>query len=156
METPLSLIRKNLSGGVSGALYRATCPALERFLKLDGLDEAYLRVVDDQSTPNFFQRAMRSLDISYEVSDEDLERIPREGPVLVVSNHPYGGLDGVILGALLTSIREDSKVMANYLLEVMREIKPWLISVDPFERPESARFNFKAIKDTIRFLREGV
>ena len=144
-----------MAGGLGGLAYKAGGRALEHLLRLDALDDAYLRVVDDPTTPNFFQRAMRSLDISYEISDEDLDKIPRQGPVLVVSNHPYGGLDGVILGALLTSVRDDAKVMANFLLEVMKEIKPWLISVDPFERPESARFNFKAIKDTIRILREG-
>ncbi|MEM9226829.1 MAG: lysophospholipid acyltransferase family protein, partial [Verrucomicrobiota bacterium] len=155
IQTPLSLLRQHMQGGFKGMLYKGYGPLLEHVLKLDGLDQAYLRVVADQSTPNFFQRAMRSMDISYEVSDEDLARIPQTGPLVVVSNHPYGGLDGVILGALLTSVRDDAKIMANYLLEVMKEIKPWLIAVDPFETSDSARFNFRAIKDTIRFLRDG-
>ncbi|QYY35183.1 lysophospholipid acyltransferase family protein [Ruficoccus sp. ZRK36] len=144
-----------MSGGAMGVAYKAAGPAFERLFKLNELDEAYLRVVDDPTTPNFFQRAMRAMDISYEISDRDLERIPREGPLLVVSNHPYGGLDGVVLGALLTSVREDAKLLANYLLEVMKEIKPWLIAVDPFDRPDSARFNFKAMKETIRHLCNG-
>ncbi|MDP0494647.1 MAG: GNAT family N-acyltransferase [Verrucomicrobiota bacterium JB024] len=155
IETPLSLVRRNMSGGAKGAIYKVAGPAMERFLRLNGLEDAYLRVVDDPTTPNFFQRAMRAMEISYEISDEDLERIPREGPLLVVSNHPYGGLDGVVLGALLTSVREDTKLLANYLLEVMKEIKPWLIAVDPFDRPESARYNFKAMKETIRHLCAG-
>ncbi len=149
------MIRQSMSGGAKGALYKVAGPAFEHFFKLHGLDDAYLRVVDDPTTPNFFQRAMRSMEISYEISDQDLERIPREGPLLVVSNHPYGGMDGVVLGALLTSVREDSKLLANYLLEVMKEIRPWLIPVDPFERADSARFNFRAIKETIRYLCDG-
>ncbi len=154
-ETPLGLFRKNMSGGMMGAAYKALGPMLEKTLKLVEVDQAYLRVAQDHSTPNFFQRAMRSMNISYEISEEDLARIPQEGPVIAVSNHPYGGLDGIVLGAMLSSVRDDVKVMANYLLEVMVEIKPWLIAVDPFERPESARFNIRAIKETLRFLRDG-
>lgn len=119
------------------------------------LNDAYAKVVRDDSTPNFFQRAMRALDLSYSVSEEDLARIPLKGPTIVVANHPYGAIDGIVLGALLTRLRSDSKLMANYFLERMEEIKPWLISVDPFESSDSARNNFKAIKSTLRFLKEG-
>lgn len=128
---------------------------LERFLGFNYLNESYERVKADPSPENFYAKAQRSMDISYEVSSEDLERIPREGPVLIVTNHPYGGVDGVAFGAMLGTVRDDFKVMANYLLAHMVEIKPWLIGVDPFETRESARRNLAALKDTIRFLRAG-
>lgn len=119
------------------------------------LNEIYHRVSVDHSTINFFEKSLRSLDVAYEVSEEDLAKIPTEGPVLVVSNHPFGAVDGVVLGALITAIRDDSKLLANYLLARMPEIRPWLIAVDPFGGPEAARSNFAAMKETIRFLRDG-
>lgn len=128
---------------------------LERFLGLTYLNESYDRVKTDSTPENFYAKAQRSMDISYEVSDEDLDRIPREGPTLVVTNHPFGGVDGVAFGAMLGTVRDDFKLMANYLLAHMVEIKPWLIGVDPFETKESARRNLTALKDTIRFLRDG-
>lgn len=155
-QPPARLI--NLKDSLSGwkqRCYGAAGPWLEKTLGINYVNESYQRVLDDNSTHNFFTRSMRALNLAYEVSDADLEKIPKEGPVIVVSNHPYGALDGVALGALLTTWREDAKLMANYLLAQMDEIKPWIIQVDPFGGLESKRANFKGIKETIRFLREG-
>src|SRR5690606_36478806 len=74
---------------------------------------------------------------------------------IVVSNHPYGAIDGVALGALLTTWRDNAKLMANYLLAHMEEIKPWIIEADPFGGLESTRANLTGIKETIRFLKAG-
>ncbi len=156
-ETPSQLISLSslLPKGKAWGWLNAFDGPLERFLGLRYLNESYDRVRADPSPTNFYAKAQRSMDISYEVADEDLERIPREGPVLVVTNHPFGGVDGVAFGAMLGTVRDDFKVMANYLLAHMVEIKPWLIGVDPFETRESARRNLSALKDTIRFLRAG-
>lgn len=141
-----------------GALRKVVTPIngqLEKTLGITHLNESYARVQADKSETNFYAKAQRALNISYEVSDEDLTRIPKEGPIIVVTNHPFGGVDGVAFGALLGTVRPDFKVMANYLLAHMKEIEPWLVGVDPFERKSSARFNFAAMKETIRFLRAG-
>lgn len=146
---------QNSLGGWQRSLYGVAGPWLEKALAINYVNESYARVLADTSTLNFFTRSMRALNLSYEVSDADLEKIPKEGPVIVVSNHPYGAIDGVALGALLTTWRDDAKLMANYLLGQMEEIKPWIIQVDPFGGIDSKRANFKGIKETIRFLREG-
>jgi len=155
-ESPKQLInpRESMTGWKRAAYVLGGKP-LERFMGITGFNELYNRVANDHSTINFFQRSLRATGIAYEVSEEDLSKIPREGPVLVVSNHPFGGVDGVVLGALLTSIRDDAKLLANYLLAHMPEIQPWLIAVDPFGGSKAARSNFAAMKETIRFLRDG-
>lgn len=147
--------RQLLPGRLARALVSPCNSLLEHHLGIEWLNQSYRRVQEDPSNDNFFAKAQRALRLSYSVSDADLARIPRKGAVIVVTNHPFGGADGVILGALLGSVREDYKVMANYLLAHMPEIAPWLIGVDPFERKESARNNFAAMKETIRFLRAG-
>lgn len=154
-STKLVDFSKLLPQGALRALLSPLAPLLERTLGISHLNQAYRKVQLDVQPGNFYDKARRALNIAYEVSDEDLARIPREGPVVVVSNHPFGGVDGVALGALLGSVRDDFKVMANYLLAHMREIEPWLIGVDPFERESSARYNIAAMKSTLRFLREG-
>jgi len=155
-DSPKQLInpRESLTGWKRTAYVLGGRP-LARFMGITGFNEYYSRVVNDHSTINFFERTLRAMSIAYEVSEEDLAKIPREGPVLVVSNHPFGAADGVVLGALLTSIRDDSKLLANYLLAHMPEIQPWLIAVDPFGGSNATRSNFTAMKDTIRFLRDG-
>lgn len=98
---------------------------------------------------------MAELDVQYEVSEDDLKRIPAEGPLLVISNHPFGGIEGLILGSLLTSIREDVKLMGNYLLNSIPELRPNLISVDPFGVKDSSRANIGPLKDSMRLLKGG-
>ncbi|MGE9295884.1 MAG: lysophospholipid acyltransferase family protein [Puniceicoccales bacterium] len=152
--TKLINVRDSLTGW-KRTLYSMGGKPLENFLGITALNEIYYRVTVDHTTINFFERSLRSLNVAYEVSEEDLAKIPKEGPVLVVSNHPFGIVDGVVFGALLTSIRDDAKLLANYLLTKMPEIVPWLIAVDPFGGPKAARSNFAAMKETIRFLRDG-
>lgn len=148
-------LRQLLPGKWARSLVSPLNGFLEHHLGIDWLNASYQRVKDDPSLDNFYAKAQCALRLSYEVSQADMERIPLEGPVVVVTNHPFGGADGVVLGSLLGRVRPDFKIMANYLLGHMVEIKPWLIGVDPFERKESSRNNFAAMKETIRFLRDG-
>jgi putative hemolysin len=148
-------LQEGLQGPLQRSLYALVRPPLEALLAVNSLNAVYTDIQEHPSEDNFFVRALRSFQIGYEVSDEDLARIPREGPVLAVSNHPYGGLDGIVLGALLCSVRPDMRLVANYLLARMTEIRPWLLAVDPFGRPDSARQNLRTMKETIKFLREG-
>lgn len=151
---PLINVRDSLTGW-KRSLYSLGGKPLEEFIGIAALNDIYRRVVEDHSTINFFERSLRSLNVAYEVSDEDLAKVPRDGPLLIVSNHPFGIVDGVVFGALVTNLRDDGKLLANYLLTKMPEIRPWLIAVDPFGGAEAARSNFAAMKETIRFLRDG-
>jgi putative hemolysin len=130
-------------------------PVLERLLAFDELNETYARIQQDVHTLNFFERCLRAMDIAYSISEADLAKIPQSGPVVVVSNHPLGGLDGIIIGAMLTSLRDDVKLLANHLLGRMPEIRPWLIEVDPFETDQSAKANLKPMKQAIAHLKAG-
>jgi len=147
-------VRDNLTGW-KRRLYTLGGKPLEDLVGISAINMHYRNVVNDHTTINFFARALRSLNVAYEVSDEDLAKFPREGPTIVVANHPFGIVDGVVFGTLLTTLRDDAKLLANYLLAKMTEIQPWIISVDPFGGKEAARSNLAAIKETMRFLRDG-
>ena len=61
---------------------------------------------------------LRKLDVQMEVSPEDLAKIPRDGPLLIVANHPFGGIDGLALESLLSKTRSDFKLLVNQELGV--------------------------------------
>jgi putative hemolysin len=89
------------------------------------------------------------------VSPSDLERIPETGPVVVVSNHPLGGLDGIMLGDLLRHRRKDTKLMANFLLKNVRYAEDHMFFVDPFQREDAVRANFAGLRDCMKHLKRG-
>jgi len=89
------------------------------------------------------------------VDPADLSRIPAKGPVVAVSNHPFGILDGAVLAVLLSRIRADVKVMANSVLAGIPDLERSCIFVDPFGGPGSAEINRRALKQAIQWLSLG-
>src|SRR5205085_4423703 len=122
---------------------------IEKAFALSKLSDMYADVAGQGEGRPFLERALEALNVAYKVSGEDLARIPRTGPVIVVSNHPFGGLDGIILARILTAIRPDAKVMANFLLGRIPDLRKHMIFVDPFGGKEAAGGNMGAVRESI-------
>lgn len=128
---------------------------LESIVALDRLETAYAAIAGEQDCVRFIEAAFRALDIRWEVSETDRSRIPRQGPAIVVANHPFGGVEGLVLIDLLKSIRPDVKVMANHILARIPQLRDVLILVDPFGRPQSAKANVRGLREAIRWVQGG-
>lgn len=128
----------------------------EPLLRFEQTNRHYQRLLEIGDLPgNFFDRSLQVLGVTYEVSEEDRERIPVDGPLVTVSNHPYGGVDGVVLGSLLMQQRSDVKLLVNYLLAQIEPFRPHIIQVDPFGGEDAARRNFGPMRDSLKWLRGG-
>jgi putative hemolysin len=103
----------------------------------------------------FLHQALRVLDIKAAINDRDLRSIPASGPAIVVANHPFGGIDGIVLAATLASFRKDIKILANYFLGSIPELKPLFLLVDPFGRKGSASKNIGAVKRAVDWVKKG-
>jgi putative hemolysin len=102
----------------------------------------------------FTEKILDKLHITYDLAEQDLSRLTiPTGPVIVVANHPFGGIEGIILTSILRSLRCDVKFMANYLLNTIPEMRDMLIVVDPFKRESSVRENIKPIRECIQWVR---
>ena len=88
--------------------------------------------VADLQGPEFSEEVLRRFGISYEVPPEQLANIPTEGGFLTVSNHPFGGADGLILNAIINPLRPDFKILTTFLLAQVRNLTKWFIPVDNF------------------------
>src|SRR5437016_3744074 len=97
-------------------LYARSIPSLERFLGLDRINAVYAHGAGQESSQGFIEKCLEYLDIHCRVSAEDLARVPKTGPVVVVSNHPFGAIDGLMLAWVLRQVRPDVRIMANHLL----------------------------------------
>jgi putative hemolysin len=130
-------------------------PVVQHILRWQELINLYASVNQPEGEDQIWERILRSLNVAYEVSPEDLAHIPTRGPLVVVANHPYGGIEGVILAALLHSVRSDVKVLANLLLCSFPGLRKSLIPVDPFETDASATRNVRGLKAAIQWVRKG-
>ncbi len=130
----------------------ATLP--ERLMSLDKVRVLYQQAKQLEGG-SIHDRLLESLQVTYRVHEEDLSRVPAQGPVVVVANHPFGILEGPILGSLMPRLRPDVKVMTNYLLSAMPELADFCIFVDPFGGKEAARANLRAMKEAIQWLKKG-
>ena len=130
-------------------------PGVHRLLRLEELNDLYGCVAEPGKEGDVWERILTSLNVAYQISGGDLDNIPAQGPVVVVANHPYGGIEGVILAALLRSVRTDVKVLANSLLYSFPRLRESLIPVDPFGGESAIASNIRGLKAAIQWLRKG-
>jgi putative hemolysin len=127
----------------------------DRVLALPALNAVYRQTQDAPSTVPFCERALRALGVQIGVDAEDLQQVPTTGPLIAVANHPFGGLDGLILVALLQRVRPDVRLLANYLLDCIPEVHAFCFFVDPFGGPGAGRRNRAAMKSAVRWVQDG-
>lgn len=101
------------------------------------------------------ENLLSAMRVELRVSAEDQARIPSSGAAVVVANHPYGVLDGAVLGVLLTRVRPDVKVLTNSLLGDVPELQGHCIFVDPFRTKRSVETNRKALREALQWLQSG-
>ena len=133
--------------------------AVENFLCLPQLNEAYdsaCRWMNGAGQDsNIFDALLDKLGVNLEITDEDLERIPRDGPLLVVANHPCGGLDGLALGSILAKRRPDFRILVNSFVSQFEGFRPWFLEVDVFEEKDANARNLGALLEAARWLKQG-
>jgi putative hemolysin len=89
---------------------------------------------------SFFAAAVRKLDLDVRYDAAALARIPREGPVVIVANHPYGVLDGIVISWLIEKIRRDFVVLTHAVLMRAPEVRDSILPID-FSGTEAATEN---------------
>ncbi len=108
-----------------------------------------------KSDLEFLDGVLKELQIDFEIPEEDLKRIPKHGSFITISNHPLGGIDGVLLLKLLIEQRKDYKIIGNFLLHRINPLKPYVMPVNPFENHKDAKSSITGIKESLLHLKEG-
>jgi putative hemolysin len=103
----------------------------------------------------FLNGVLDDLQIKFEIPEEDLKRLPKEGPYITISNHPLGGIDGVLLLKLMLEREPNFKIIANFLLHRIEPLKKYIMPVNPFENHKDAKSSVVGIKETLRHLSDG-
>ena len=103
----------------------------------------------------FLNAILDDLQIKFEIPEEDFKRLPKEGAYITISNHPLGGIDGVLLLKLMLDREPNFKIIANFLLHRIEPLKKYIMPVNPFENHKDAKSSVVGIKETLRHLKDG-
>jgi len=125
-----------------------------RILRISTINKIYDNN-KNKSDLDFLNGILDDCKIKFEIPEEDLKRIPKEGSFITISNHPLGGIDGVLLLKLLIEKRADYKIVANFLLQRVAPLKPYVMPVNPFETRKDAKSSIAGVKSALLHLREG-
>src|SRR5690606_5563233 len=104
---------------------------------------------------DFINALLEEFEVRFEIPEEDLRRIPKNGAFITISNHPLGGIDGILLLKLLLEQRPDYKIIANFLLHRIEPLKPYVMPVNPFEDKKEVKSSISGIKQALQHLQEG-
>lgn len=107
----------------------------------------------DKSDLDFLNAILNEFQIDFEIPKEDLKRIPKTGAFITISNHPLGGIDGILLFKLLLEKRPDFKTLSTFLLLRIEPLKKYFIPVNPFEDRKEAMSSIGGIKNALLHLK---
>lgn len=128
--------------------------SLMQVLKISALNKIYDRK-KNLSDLDFINALIDEFDVKFEIPEEDLRRIPKTGAFITVSNHPLGGIDGILLLKILLEHRPDFKIIANFLLHRIEPLKPYVMPVNPFEERKDVKSSVAGFKSAIAHIRAG-
>lgn len=103
----------------------------------------------------FWKQALDTMGIKLLTPDEQIARIPKDGPIVVTSNHPHGLVDGMILGELIGQVRTDYKILTRSLLTGVAEIDQFMIPVPFPHEPDALEKNLWMRKQAMDHLKNG-
>jgi len=127
---------------------------LMKVLKISTLNKIYNRN-KHLSDLEFLNAILDEFQIKFEIPEEDLKRLPKDGAYITISNHPLGGIDGILLLKLMLEREPNFKIIANFLLHRIEPMKPYIMPVNPFENHKDAKSSVIGIKETLRHLSDG-
>ena len=127
---------------------------LMHLLRFNKINDLYDKVSDVHGIDSI-NSLLEQLNVKIEIDEKDLKKLPPKGSFITVSNHPFGGIDGILLIKLLSMVRDDHKVIANFLLKKIEPISEFFLAVNPFENMPDAGSSVTGLKTAIDHLKNG-
>lgn len=93
--------------------------------------------------------------LSLQITRGALDHIPASGPLIVVANHPYGILDGLVMGQLLSALRGDFRIIAHGVFRKAAELDRVILPISFEATPEALAANLQTRKDALTYLASG-
>lgn len=119
-----------------------------KILRYDDFNKLYKDAYSDQPL-EFIDKVLEILQIEVKFNTEALEKLPLDTAFMTISNHPYGGIDGIILLKIFRAKYPNFKLLANFLLQKIDPLKDCFIEVNPFEELKDEQSNLSGVRKAI-------
>ncbi|ASU33620.1 lysophospholipid acyltransferase family protein [Mucilaginibacter xinganensis] len=126
---------------------------LMEIMKINQVNELFAQA-QPKVGPEFVDAILEGCGIDVEFDERDLRHIPKTGSFIAIANHPYGGIEGMVLLKMLCMVRPDAKLMANFLLKKIPNLADYFIAVNPFENVDHSS-SISGLKNTLELLANG-
>ena len=136
-------------------LKRGMVRTIERLSGQPYLQKLYETYRESLADEPFFAAAVKLLNLDVEFSSARLAQIPETGPLVVVANHPFGVLDGLLISWLISLRRKDFKVLTNAVLDGAPEAREWLLPIDFAPTKDAQATNIATRAESLERLRAG-
>jgi putative hemolysin len=134
---------------------RITLKACHKALGLDYLAYEYSKLPAGYSPGEFVKQSFKTLGLNYKVLSGSLQNIPETGATMVIANHPFGGIEGMLMVELLLQRRKDIRIITNKFLKMIPELSELFIGVNPYGGKDAVSENTSAMREGIRWLQQG-
>lgn len=141
--------------GAKRSLVWAVRPMLERALRFPTMNRIYRQIHARPDDRQFCDRALEALGIEVRITLGDLGRIPSTGPVILIANHPMGGIDGLAMFSIMHRVRPDARMVGNYMMSILPDLREAYFFVDPFGGEQAVRRNTATMRRCFEWLRDG-
>jgi len=126
---------------------------LMELMKINQVNDLFAQAQPKQG-PEFVDAILKGCGIEIDFDERELKNIPKDGAFIAIANHPYGGIEGMVLLKILCMARPDAKLMANFLLKKIPNLADYFIGVNPFENVEHSS-SISGLKNTLELLHNG-
>ena len=110
---------------------RLVIKTIERITGKKKLEKLYDQYALSASDPlNFWTDILKIMDIKFKNKSPNKINIPNKGPLMVIANHPFGIIDGLILCSIVSENREDFKIMTHEALQFLPQLEQYILPVD--------------------------
>lgn len=121
------------------------------------IEKRYKEIQKANLSPReIWQFALKMLQIEIECNPEMLANVPKNGPLLIIANHPFGVVDGLIMGELMARVRDDFYVLVNeIIIRQDKRLAQHMLPIDFRESKEALHINIQTRKTSLAHLKSG-
>jgi len=130
--------------------------SIEKISGRKKLEKLYQQYDEENTEPHLFWTDVKNLlKLKVNVRSKKKLSIPKKGPLIIIANHPFGIIDGIILASLVSEVRTDFKIITHEILRFTEASQQFILPVDFSSGKKALKNNVKTGRDAKKFLEQG-